>query len=253
MRSKELLDGSSTMIDTDTNAHRLQVSTKSLLLTAAGFVFVVSVAVLIDEPALVPGIAIPCAAWYVWRIYRPSSLGTVLGVIALELVTAIASLIYHSKGNVFVFIPAAILSLAALGSMLASVGTYLVQAYRSDRQRRENVSAAVAACLLPIVWFLVGPRGAGLLSDRALRQEIAGSELPGFIADLNALAERSGSAPKNEKELAQMLGRPLSRLSRGPVRYHCREGRHYTLGFGFDLDCYEFDSESPDKRWHRPD
>ena len=42
-------------------------------------------------PELIPATAILCLAWYSYRIFRISKTGTVLGTIALELVTATVS------------------------------------------------------------------------------------------------------------------------------------------------------------------
>ena len=72
-------------------------------------------------------------------------------------------------------------------------------AYLSRERRRQNQLAAVAACLLPIVWFVVGNCAAAELNEWVLKREIAQSEIPAFIADLTNLTDLLGRAPKDEK------------------------------------------------------
>jgi hypothetical protein len=225
------------------------MSTKLLVAVALALLF--GLAILFDLPELIPAVAIPCLAWYVWRIYRIGVAGTMLGVISLELVTGIVSVMYRSVGSIFDFMWIQLLIIPAIGFMLASIVTFLVRAWLSHERRRRNLIAAVMACVLPVLWFIFGPRGAAMLSQWELQREIVRVGLPEFVAGVNAVADRLGRAPKDEDELVRLLGKPVPRLSsRGKIFYHARGGKHFRLGFGFDWGEYEFDSETPDRGWH---
>jgi hypothetical protein len=91
------------------------------------------------------------------------------------------------------------------------------------------------------------------LNEWVLKREIAQSEIPAFIADLTNLTDLLGRAPKDEKEVVRLLGKPLPRLSRGWIFYSCSGGKHFTLCFGYDLGGHIFDSREPERGWHWPD
>ncbi len=224
---------------------------RNKLLTGTALLLSCGLTVLLDLPELILAIAIPCLAWFVWHTYRVSGLGTVFAVVTLELITAIVSIFYHSRGSIFDVIPFTILIFASIGSMLASIAVFLGHAFLSHAQRRQNVLTAVASCVLSIAWFFVGTGAARILNDWERGREIARSGLPEFIADLQAVTERLGRVPKDEDEAATLVGRPLPSLpSWGPIGYESLGGKHYVLGFGYDMGCYEFDSERPERGWY---
>ena len=161
------------------------------------------------------------------------------------------SIFYHSRGSIFDLIPFTILIFAAIGSMLASIAVFLGHAFLSRTQRRQNVLTAVASCVLSIAWFFVGTEAAHILNDWERGREIARSGLPEFLADLQAVTERLGRAPKDEDEAVTLVGRHLPSLpSWGPIGYESLGGKHFALGFGYDMGCYEFDSERPERGWY---
>ena len=156
-------------MNADAVPRRRDVITQAILTTLLALAVLCEVAALFDLPEVIPAAAILCLAWYSHRIYRVSAAGTVLGTIALELVTAIVSLAYHSVGDSFFDLMFfALLAVLAIALMLASVIAFLIQAYSSPERRRQNNLAAVAACLLPILWFMAGDPAAAGLSEWAL-------------------------------------------------------------------------------------
>jgi hypothetical protein len=210
----------------------------------------VAIPIVLLAPELLPAIAFPALAYLAWRRYRVSNVGAVLGVVAIELVTGIASVLYRSPCSLSALIPVFLLSIAALAFMLGSVAAFLVRAWRVHERRRHNLLAALAAIVLPLLWFAIGPVLAHNLSVWALHREIARSGLPQYVAEINAVADRLGRAPKNKTELVELLGKPVPRLSRGPVHYTSSGGKDFSLGFGCCLDCYRFDSRTPERGWH---
>jgi hypothetical protein len=240
------------MMNQDAVPRRRDVIKYAILTTLLALAVLCEVAALFDLPELVPATAILGLAWYSYRTCRVSPVGTVLGTMALELVTAIVSLTYHSVGDIFddlMFF--SLLSILAIAFMLASVIAFLVRAYLSRERRRPNQLAAAAACLLPIVWFAVGNPAAAELREWALQREIAQGEIPAFIADLTRLTDLLGRAPNDKEELVQLLGKPLPSVSRGGIRYQHSGGKHFALTFGYDLGYYVFDSQEPERGWHR--
>ena len=224
---------------------------RNKLLTGTALFLSCGLTVLFDLPELIPAIAIPCMAWFAWRTYRVGVFGTVLAAVTLELITAIVSILYHSRGSIFDLIPFTILIFASIGSMLASIAVFLGHAFLSRAERRQNMLAGVASCVLPFAWFFVGTEAAHVLNDWERDREIARNGVPEFIADLQAITERLGRAPNDEDEAVTLAGRPLPSLpSWGPIGYKLLERKHYVLGFGYDMGCYEFDSERPDARWY---
>jgi hypothetical protein len=207
-------------------------------------------AICLDLPALIPATIIPFLAWYTWRIDRVSTPGMVFCVLSLELVTGIVALAYHSHGNIFDLIPITILFFAASGCMIASIAAFLGFAYVRRVQIRQNLLAALAALLFPVLWFAIGVPGANMLSELALHCEIARRGVPTFVDDVTELTQRLDRAPKDEAELVRLLGKPMPRLSWGQISYESWGGKQFTLGFGFDAGCYEFDSEHPGRGWH---
>jgi hypothetical protein len=239
------------MMSNDAISPRHRLNRRIMLLVVAAFAVVCALAVVLEIPELIPATAIPVLAWFAWRVYHVSALGTVLCVATLEQVTGIVAIIYRSAGNVFEFIPIALLFFSALGSMLTSVAVFLVCQRESPAQRRHNFLAAGLACVLPILWFAIGPRGAGILAEWKLQREIIRSGLPELIADLNAVTERLGRVPRDEEELTRLLGKRLPHLPRrGRVWYCPGEGKNFTLRFGFDIGQYKFDSRKPEEGWH---
>ncbi|MGO9107933.1 MAG: hypothetical protein ACLP9L_01760 [Thermoguttaceae bacterium] len=227
-----------------------EIVRRSTLLTVGPLALVCGLVVLLDVPELIPAFAIPCLAQYSWRTCRISEIGTILAVVTLELVTAIVSIVYHSHWSIFDPLLAYFLFLAAVGCMLASILTFLGSAYKSCVQRRQNLLAALTACLLPVLWLGVGTRGAAILSEWELQREIARSGLPEFIAEINAVVQRLGRAPKDEAELVRLLGKPMPKISWGQIDYRPTGGKQFALGFGYDMGCYEFDSQQPERGWH---
>ena len=238
------------MMDTHRNLPENRSTTRAKLLVVIALAIVYGVAISQDAIEILPLTAFPLLAWYVWSIYPVNVFGAVLGVVTLELVTGIASLCYRSEGSIFDLIPFTMLSIAAFVCMAVSIATFLIHACVSRMERREHLLAAAVTCTVCVLWFAVAPRSGGMLNEWALHREIARSDLPEFIDDLNSVTQQLGRAPKDEKEVVELLGRPMPCISRGQICYSSSGGTHFSLGFGFDFGCYEFDSTASELGWH---
>jgi hypothetical protein len=225
------------------------MTNKTKLLSVAALLFVCAAAFFLNTPELVPAVAIPAFAWWAWQVYRVNAFGVALTGVTLELITAVASIVYHSEGSIFDLMWFEILLCLAIGSMLISVAIFLVRAWLSTPERRKNLLAGALACLLPVLWFCFGPWAAGSLAEWRLQREIANSGLPQLISELNTVTEHLGRAPKNEAEVVKLLGKPIPEISRGKIHYVALGGKHYALGFGDDMGCYDFDSREPGQGW----
>ncbi len=238
----------------EVDIQRSKIDRKILLWAGLLMAVISGIAVAMDLPELIPLVVFPCLGWWAWRAFRISGLGIILLVVTMELVTGYASSVYRCSFYVGLgwFV---VLSFPTVVCMFGSILAFLVKAQVLGEQRRRNLLAIAGACVLPIVWFVVGGRGAGMLAEWQLQREIARCGVSEFIAELNAVTERLGRAPKDEKEVVELLGKPLPvvpghRVARYYVRYQAVGGKRFFLTFGDALDGKVYDSEKPDRGWY---
>lgn len=228
---------------------RYGITRRTVLLAVAALLFA-ALTILVDSPELIAAAVIVWLVFYVRRVYRISILGLVFAGVCLELVTWMVSIFYHSVGSMFELIPLTILLFTSAAFLLASVVTFLIHACISRGQRRRHLLATGVACLLPVLWLLIGTRSASMMNEWELQREIARRELPAFAAEVESLAQRLGRAPEDEEELTKLLDKPMPFLSRGRIHYRSCGGTRFALEFGYDAGCYEFDSGRPERGWY---
>ena len=230
---------------------RSRICRKILLVAALALTVSTGIALALDLPELIPLVLFPVLAWWSWSVFRASGLGLILLVVTLELVTLDDSATF--RGGFFAGVVClTLLFVPFVACMLASIVVFLLKACEPGSPRRANGWAAAAACLLPVLWFVVSSQGARFLADRSRAGAIARCGVPAVIAKLQAATEQFGRAPQDEQEAVQWLGTPLPLVpERGQIRYVAAGGKHFFLALGYDtLSDFAFDSDKPEQGWH---
>lgn len=233
---------------------------RGVMLAIAFLAIAAALAMYLDVAELLPGIGIPFLAWFVWKRFGVSTIGVVLGVVSLELLTVAGSFMSRSDGNIFDLIPLQILMVSALVGVCASSVAFLVYACFSRVRRWRNAFGVVATPVLFILAaFAIQPIFYVSCEWRKERRWGVNSEpMRRLLRDIDVISQQLGRVPKSTEELEKLRRERMPEFRWGwhtthSIRYRAVDARRFQLYFGYDMGEWLYDSGTPEKGWQHVD
>jgi hypothetical protein len=135
---------------------------------------------------------------------------------------------------------------------------FVVGAFRSPQRRSVGVIGALSSIAVPVYWILVIHPHL-LDSKQAHRAQLAAADAitrQQIVADIDALIASLGRDLQSERELVQLMGKPMpnvhDKFTPVSIEYYPARGGGYELvywTFWGNADYYVYESKAPQNGW----